>query len=180
MESVNLHPVNLGHGHPTYVRPERCTICGEYKKKDQPWFLMTQNRGDDKLNIWKWNQRMAGRANVHSLCSPRHVHELVVHWMTTGCLHYPFASGPSPCPGSGSSAASGASTNDQGAPGKEAPPYQLGEIEVDRGAIARVLRENPLSLNVLLQELLVALEREVGEDIESDFEEEIRFALRSV
>ena len=77
---------------PEKVNLQRCTICGNFKEEeDQTWFLMTESCWEDKLNVWKWNQAMAAREAVHSLCSPRHVRELIIHWMTTGCLHYPFA-----------------------------------------------------------------------------------------
>src|SRR5260370_40235549 len=65
---------------------QQCTICGNCKEKDQTWFLIAESSREDKLNIWKWNEPMAGSATVHSPCSPRHVRELIVHWMTTGCL----------------------------------------------------------------------------------------------
>lgn len=174
-DHVNLRSGKLGAANRVHVRPQRCTICGDCKQnnKDQAWFLMTQNRGEDKLNIWKWNRQTAGRASVHSLCSPRHVRELVVHWMATGCLHYPFASGPSPLPGRKQNAASGVQANDK----STLAPYQLGEIAVDPAALVHVLRENALSLNILLDELMVALESEVAEDGQSELEDETPFSL---
>jgi hypothetical protein len=36
---------------------------------------------------------------------------------------------------------------------------QLGEITVDRGALNRALRENPLALDTMLKTLISALER---------------------
>ena|ERR1700687_741563 len=125
---------NSGCSKRSRVRPERCTICGERKKRvhnneDHVWFLMTQNQTEDKLNIWRWNQQMAGRARVHSLCSPRHVRELIIHWMTTGCLHYPFASGPPPLPGSRENTTSTTFVNGTRV------PFQLGELAVDRDAL---------------------------------------------
>jgi hypothetical protein len=162
----------------SHVRRNRCTICGERKKKNgecQVWFLMTQNQAEDTLNIWRWNQPMAGRASVHSLCSPRHVRELAVHWMTTGCLHYPFANGPRPMPGRRVEASSATLV--------EAIAthllYHLGELTVERGSLARVLQENPMSLNILLDELMAALECEAGWTAESELEDAMRLRLRT-
>jgi hypothetical protein len=58
---------------------QRCTICGNYKEQEQTWFLTTESCWEDKLNVWKWNQAMAAREAVHSLCRPRHVPELIIH-----------------------------------------------------------------------------------------------------
>jgi len=58
---------------------QQCTICGNCKEKDQTWFLIAESSREDKLNIWKWNEPMAGSATVHSPCSPRHVRERIVH-----------------------------------------------------------------------------------------------------
>ena len=147
---------------PEKVNLQRCTICGNFKEEDQTWFLMTESCWEDKLNVWKWNQAMAAREAVHSLCSPRHVRELIIHWMTTGCLHYPFAQA---CP----SLTSFRPKSRLGRKGHEETslPYRLGEIAVDRNAVSRILVEDPLSLTTLLDELMMTLEQEVVEDVES-------------
>ena len=96
--------------------------------------------------------------------------------MATGCLHYPFASGPSPLPGNRGKAPPATFVN-----GKSTPvPYQLGELAVERDALARVLEENPLSLNILLEEVMAALEFEGVAEAESELEEAMRFWLRTV
>ena len=61
-----------------------CTICGGQRTADERWFLVTENQWEDKLKVLRWNERLASRGGVHGVCSPPHVRELVVHWMTTG------------------------------------------------------------------------------------------------
>jgi hypothetical protein len=96
--------------------------------------------------------------------------------MATGCLHYPFASGPLPLPGRRQNGTSNTFVN-----GKATPvPYQIGELAVDRHALVRVLREDAMSLNILLDELMVALESEGARDAESEIEDGMRFWSRSV
>jgi hypothetical protein len=96
--------------------------------------------------------------------------------MTTGCLHYPFASGPSTVPRNRKNAIPGKFVN-----GNTMPVlYHLRELAVERTSLARVMQENPMSLNMLLDELMVALECEVGGHTESELEEAIRFWLRTV
>jgi len=53
----------------------------------------------------------------------------------------------------------------------------LGEIAVDRESMLRVLRENPLSLNTILDELIFALDREL-EGNEAEIADDIYFGVR--
>jgi hypothetical protein len=153
-----------------------CTICGKQKKQAETWFLITENSWDDRLNVWKWHRQMATGTSAHSLCSPRHVRELVVHWMTTGCLHYPFASAPSRFKDAKLTLTPLPKTNDASEP----VTAHLGEIAVDREGILRVLRENPLSLNTILDELMIVLEKELLEEPEAEADDESQFALPSI
>src|SRR5438552_4165447 len=57
----------------------------------QSSFLLAENRWEDKLTILQWNEPMAARYGIQVACSVSHVEELVIHWMTTGSLDYPFA-----------------------------------------------------------------------------------------
>ena len=157
-------------------RPGTCTICGVQKRQEETWFLITENEGEDRLSVWKWDRQMAAEASVRSLCSPRHVREIVVHWMTTGCLHYPFACAPigfsenkltfGPLP----------ETADPSTPVRA----RLGEMLVDREGILRVLRENPLSLNTILDELMIVLENQLVDDAEAEVEREPEVALPTI
>lgn len=101
---------------------------------------------------------MARRRGIYAACSAGHVEELVVHWMTTGSLDYPFATvGLKP------------EKRRQRLVGAFLPTIeepdtrgarQIGELAVDRESVRRALREDPESLQVILDELLNALERE--------------------
>jgi hypothetical protein len=64
-----------------YVRTPLCAICGQDGPASQPRFLIAENNWEGKLTILQWNEAMA----------IEHVEELVIHWMTTGRLDYPFA-----------------------------------------------------------------------------------------
>src|SRR5207247_3239429 len=66
-----------------------CVICGEEKPDHDSWFLLAENQWEDKLKVLQWNKQLAKSGAL--ACSPAHVEELVIHWMTTGSLDYPFA-----------------------------------------------------------------------------------------
>lgn len=89
--------------------------------------------------------------------------------MTTGCLHYPFAQAyPNLTSFRPKSRLGRKGQDDQGS-----SRYRLGEIAVDRNAVSRILLEDPLSLNTLLDELMVSLEHEVLEGDELDLHNEL-------
>jgi hypothetical protein len=85
------------------------------------------------------------------------VQELVVHWMTTGSLDYPFATvglkPEKPRQRLGSFLPMIEEPDTRGA-------RQIGELSVDRESVRRALKDDPESLQVILDELLNALERE--------------------
>ena len=133
-----------------------CAICGNAKSRRETWFTVTENRELERLMVWRWNLGFARDLGAHNVCGRRHLRELIVHWMTTGCLHYPFAVDPR-------SRTAGASTPERNTDG-DVHPLRLAEISVDRGSIQRVLAENPFSLNVIFDELMIALEAESADD----------------
>jgi hypothetical protein len=157
-------------------QPGTCTICGIQKNQEETWFLITENGWEDRLIVWKWDRQMAAEARVHSLCSPKHVRELVVHWMTTGCLHYPFASAPDRSSHSTLRFTTPARLTDLGEPVTQ----HLGEIAMDHQGILRVLGENPLSLNTILDELTIVLENQLLEDAEAEVEDEPQLVLPTI
>lgn len=136
-----------------YLRTHACAICGEEQQANETRFLVAESRWDDKLTVLEWNEQIASRLGMHVACGVNHVEELVVHWMTTGSLDYPFAR------------ASLGSRNWQRRMG---PDYRidlsgartLGELAVHRDSVERVLAENPQSLQVILDALVEALQRE--------------------
>src|ERR1700688_3096372 len=68
-----------------------CVICRQERSANQPRFLIAENTWEDKLTIMQWNDRLAARPGIQPACSIEHVEELVLHWMITGRLDYPFA-----------------------------------------------------------------------------------------
>src|SRR5438067_4386704 len=76
------------------MRKHLCAICGDEKSAGRLWFLLAENRWEDKLKILQWDPQLARQDGIRRACSAAHVQELVVHWMTTGSLSYPFARAP--------------------------------------------------------------------------------------
>ncbi len=135
-----------------------CTICGGQRTANDRWFLVAEDHWDDKLKILRWTERLANREGTHRVCSPPHVRELVVHWMTTGSLNYPFARTARPWPWP--SGRSDGIMRDIG--DVETTRAHIGELAVHRESVGRALSENPQALNVILDELLTVLRREAG------------------
>ena len=136
-----------------------CTICGREKTKPG-WFLLTENRWEDKLNVFQWDDRLATRSGVHEVCGAAHARELALHWIGTATLNYPFARSDF-WESHGILATANSHLNTSGA-------RELGALSVHRESIRRVLSENPNSLNGILDELALAL-RSTGEK-EEDLE----------
>jgi hypothetical protein len=136
---------------------QECTICGEERLAGQVWFLVAESHWEDKLKVLQWQDELARRRGIYAACSAGHVEELVVHWMTTGSLDYPFATvGVKPEKRRqrlGSFLPTIEEPDTRGA-------RQIGELAVDRESVRRALREDPESLQVILDELFNALERE--------------------
>ena len=136
-----------------------CTICGGHRTAEDRWFLVTENTWEDKLKILRWHDDLAAKDGVHRVCSPPHARELVVHWMTTGSLDYPFARTSQPVLWNTRRLESRLPEIQD----LEAKGMRIGELAVHRESVGRALSENPQSLNVILDELLGVLRREAGE-----------------
>jgi hypothetical protein len=136
-----------------------CTICGDERSAGQVWFLVAESHWEDKLRVLEWGDELAKRQRIYAACSAGHVEELVVHWMTTGSLDYPFATvGQKPAKpkrGRASFLPVIEEANISGA-------RQIGELSVDRESVRRALRDDPNSLRVILDELFHALQRETA------------------
>jgi hypothetical protein len=147
------------------VRVPVCAICGQERSAPDHWFLIAESRWEDKLKILQWNDRLA--AHAHCACSGAHVQELVVHWMTTGSLDYPFARvglGLGRSAGRWPTAFWEDEVDIRGA-------RQILELAVHRESMKRVLSESPQSLKTILDALLGALQRETR-DAEAGIEAE--------
>ena len=138
-----------------------CAICGEERSASDIWFLLAENRWEDKLKVLEWNHRLAVQQGIQPACCPAHVQELVVHWMTTGSLDYPFARtslGAEPARRCSEpwTPKSDADTSDA---------RQIGELAVHRESMERVLVENPQSLKSILDVLLNALRQTTRSEV---------------
>jgi hypothetical protein len=127
----------------------RCVICGHRKAANEIWFSVTEDCELDRVIVWLWTRRFSRDPRSHPVCSHGHARELIVHWMATGCLHYPFATDPRPSQRLVSSAGACSATAEWG--------QWLAELSVDRGSVQRILAENPYSLNLIFEELMIAL-----------------------
>jgi hypothetical protein len=136
-----------------------CTICLTTRKDNQEWFLMVENRWTDRLKVLSWHDELASDPACHAACCVAHVQQLVIHWMTTGTLDYPFA-------------------RTQAGPDTATPPHVvhlsdlkeepdicgaelLGELAVHRESIDRILVESASSLGAILSALKDALPEQV-------------------
>jgi len=136
-------------------RTYACAMCGEANAHPTQWFLVTENHWEDKLKILEWNSRLAGQHGIHLACGPSHVQELVVHWMATGSVGYPFAQTSSPTPARRWNDFDKLRTtvNTNGA-------RTISELTVHRESIRRVLSDNPGCLRSILNALQEALQPE--------------------
>jgi hypothetical protein len=136
---------------------QECTICGDERPAGQVWFLVAENHWEDKLKVLEWRDELARRRGIYAACSAGHVEELVVHWMTTGSLDYPFAT-------VGNKPEKRRQRLGWALPTVEEPDTRgarlIGELAVDRECVRKALREDPRSLQVILDELFNVLQRE--------------------
>ena len=65
-----------------------CDVCGEFREAGQQWFLVTENRWGDTVDILNWDPVLAGGAGVRHVCSTGHLHALLARWMRTGVLEH--------------------------------------------------------------------------------------------
>jgi len=142
-----------------------CTICGEEKSPTHVWFLVTESYCEDKLRILQWQDDIAEREGMYGACCPAHVEELVIHWMTTGSLDFPFATTASPVRvGRRVPLAFLPMTVEPDTRGAR----QIGELAVHRESMGRLPNESPDSLQLILDELTRALQRESTSDARFD------------
>lgn len=127
-----------------------CVICGS-EHIDGGGFLVGSNRWQDTLSVIPWDSGLAGRDDLFAVCSPWHVEQLVVHWMTTGSLDYPFAQ---PTAELTRPADNFSQDNPRARTCRE---LLVGELAIDRATVASVLHHDPYALKPLLGALLSAL-----------------------
>ncbi len=129
-----------------------CAICGDEAGAGGQRFLVAENRWEDRLTILEWSESMVLREGIQSVCCVDHVEELVIHWMTTGSLDYPFAR-------TTLGARTHCGTRGSATRVDLSGVQPIGELAVHRESMERVLAENPESVRVILDALLDALRR---------------------
>jgi hypothetical protein len=55
------------------LRVLACTICGERQPGNQRWFLVSEDRWQDKLRILHWDDYLAAQEGMHCACSAAHL-----------------------------------------------------------------------------------------------------------
>lgn len=133
-----------------------CEICGATEKRNG-WFLVSEDRDGDTLQILMWNRQLADHPGMRHLCSAAHVEELVSHWMLTGSLNYGHSR-------PGCEQNSPAVHNDN-----LDLSYRLGELMLDRSSFA-ALGERPDMLSSILEAIDGALQSSA--EVHSLLEEE--------
>jgi len=111
-----------------------CEVCGAAQRGDG-WFLVTEDRDGDTLQILQWSSRLAERPGMRHVCSASHVEELVSHWMVDDSLDYGWPRED------GDSAPLSAEAD---------VSYRLGELMLDRASFA-ALGERPDMLSSILE-----------------------------
>ena len=141
----------------TQVAGNVCAVCGSKKSADQTWFLLDENGWEDKLHILYWHEEPARHKDVLGACSPSHVQELVVRWMTSGTLEHS-------CPKLAKETGGIARKSDcsMESPQQTQPERLVAEIAVHRESLARALNTNLLCLAAMLDELWEALNHHVS------------------
>jgi hypothetical protein len=134
-----------------------CAICGVERLRGKGRFLLVENRWEDKLAVLHWDEKLVSRGGMQTACSISHVEELVIHWMTTGSLDYPFAR-----------TALGSAWRERTSSRVDTTGWrQIGELAVHRESVERLLTENPQSLQGMLDGLREALRLEtMGDEIQ--------------
>ena len=143
-----------------------CAICGANGWGDHRWFLIVETHWKDKLKVLHWNESLAWQPGVRQVCSSAHVRELVVHWMTTGCLDYPFAELPFHNPLRRRKVLK-ALRPLQVENHEVIKARQIGELAIHRESMQRILRDNPQALAGILDALLVAMAHSRAQDPQS-------------
>ncbi len=121
---------------------------------ERGWFLLAESRWQDKITILQWHDQLASQPGVQRVCNASHAQELVVHWMTTGGLDYPFALTQE----RRQEVRRSKRVQDSNAVDLRGA-RQIGELAIHRESIQRILRDSPHSLTAILDALLCALER---------------------
>jgi hypothetical protein len=137
----------------TQHRVIRCAVCRELQAAPDGWFHITENRWTDRLKVFRFQEALANQA-AYSVCCAAHVRELVVHWMTTGRLDFPFARLPFSPRHIPAQSATQQRLNSPAVPLSSA----LGELAIHRETLTRILRHNPQALSALVEALILAID----------------------
>ncbi len=158
----------------TELRSLHCSICDRKRTNSmERWYLLLQSSWAGKLKVLDWDENLGRKAGVHSACCPGHVRQLVVHWMATGSLLYPFANA-TPRNHRLNTANLATSLKEI----ETSSGTVIGELAIDPEGVQRALRDNPGWLDIILDELVYALESgEPSETGGSEEDEEIKYGL---
>ena len=138
-----------------------CEVCGT-TQKNHGWFLVSEDKERNTLQILTWSSRLADHPGMRHLCSAAHVEELVSHWMVDDTLDYG-------CRPEDTASAPLAADMDES--------YRLGELMLDRSSFA-ALGERPDMLSSILDAIDGALQASDGARSLLEEEEEEEAAVQ--
>ena len=130
-----------------------CAICGSALEGKLNAFVVTQDSREDRVRVFAWDDE-AILVGSRGACCVGHVRELVVHWMVTESLDYPFAE---------TSFLPEKPSCDTGDSRSFANTESLAELSVDHESVRRIAQEDANWLAVILNELDEALRRSLEE-----------------
>ena len=130
-----------------------CAICGSVLNGKLNAFAVTQDSREDRVRVFAWDD-VANLSGIRGACCVGHVRELVVHWMVTESLDYPFAET--------SCLAEKTSWLDIN-PAQFGDVVPLSELSVDHESVRRIAQEDANWLAVILNELDGVLRRSIEE-----------------
>ena len=132
-----------------------CDVCGEFREQGQQWFLVSENRWGDTVDILNWDPVLAASPGVRHVCSTGHLHALLAGWMRSGVLEH--CRDPLAAPAR--SEFSLPLWTDQG----RMKAAQIGEISIDRTILNGEATERGTLLSVL-----DAIEEVLQQNVEDD------------
>ena len=155
-------------------RVVNCALCHEPKVPGAEWFQLIENRWMDRLKIFRFQEVQALRPTTFNVCGTAHLRELIVHWMTTGRLDFPFAEVSF---GHSCLLSLRAKSPQRPIADPVLPQFAyVAELAVHRHSLIRILRENPHALSEVLEELIRTIQP--AEERQAAAERSAPFAVR--
>jgi hypothetical protein len=63
------------------VQNYKCEVCGMQERDHSQWLLVSDQPREHRIDILKWNDKLAEQPGICHLCCTQHLHVLVSSWM---------------------------------------------------------------------------------------------------